>query len=187
MTMGRVDESLKAGRRAFELDPLDSANNAHQGWHPLFLHQYDQSLEPLEKAIEMDPTFSVSKWYLGLAYEQQGAFDKAIAQFEECIRLTNGRPSMVALLGHAYAVARRPDEARGILQKLEALSKERYVAPYPVAAIYAGLGERDRALEWLERAFTARDSWLDYIRLDPRLDVLRSDPRFVDLVRRMNF
>ena len=187
MTMGRVDESLKAGRRAFELDPLDSANNAHQGWHPLFLRQYDQSVEPLEKAIEMDPTSTISKWYLGLAYEQKGAFDQAIAQFEECIRLTNQRPSMVALLGHAYAAANRRNDARAILQKLDALSKERYVAPYPVAAIYAGLGEPDRAMEWLERAFTARDSWLNYVRLDPRMDVLRSDPRFVDLVRRMKF
>ena len=187
MTMNRVEESLKAARRALELDPLDLAINAHQGWHPLILRQYDQSVEPLEKAIELAPTFTVSKWYLGLAYEQKGAFDQAIAQFADCVRLTNNSPSMVALLGHAYAVASRRPEAQAILQKLDALSKERYVAPYPVAAIYAGLGEPDRAMEWLERAFTARDSWLDYVRLDPRMDVLRSDPRFVDLVRRMKF
>jgi hypothetical protein len=90
------------------------------------------------------------------------------------------------LLGHAYAIANRKSEALGIVQQLRTLSKQRYVPSYPIAAIYAGLGQKDEAFAWLERAFDERDSWMDYLGLDPRLDGLRSDARFSDLLSRMN-
>lgn len=186
MTMGRTQESFRAGRRALELDPLDLANNAHQGWHYLWTRQYDRAIEPLQKTIEMDPNFPVAQWYLGLAYEQMGAFQDAIAQFQNCVRITGGRPSMAALLGHAHAAANRRSEAQAILQQLSALSKQKYVPPYPIAAIYAALGQKNEAFAWLERAYDERDSWMDYLGLDPRLNGLRSDPRFADLLRRMN-
>lgn len=93
---------------------------------------------------------------------------------------------MVALLGHAYAAANRRSEAQVILQQLSALSKQKYVPAYPVAAIYAALGQKDEAFARLERAYDERDSWMDYLGLDPRLDGLRPDPRFADLLRRMN-
>jgi len=186
MTMGRTEESFRAGRRALELDPLDLANNAHQGWHYLSTRNYDRAIEPLQKTIEMDPSFPVAQWYLGLAYEQKGAFQDAIAQFQNCVRITGGRPSMVALLGHAYAAANRRSEAQATLQQLSALSKQRYVPSYPIAVIYAALGQKDEAFAWLERAYDERDSWMDYLGLDPRLDGLRADPRFQDLLRRMN-
>ena len=112
MTMGRMEESQAAGRRAIELDPLDLATNAHEGWHYLFTRDYRQAAGLLKKAVDLDPNFPVSRWYLGLVYEQQGAFDDAIAQFQEAVRVTAERPSMVALLGHAYAVAGRRDHAR---------------------------------------------------------------------------
>ncbi|MCI0356614.1 MAG: protein kinase [Acidobacteria bacterium] len=186
MTMGRTEESFRAGRRALELDPLDLANNGHQGWHYLWTRQYDRAIEPLQKTIEMDPNFPPAQWYLGLAYEQKGAFQDAIAQFQNCVRITGGRPSMLALLGHAHAAANRRSEAQAILQQLSALSKQRYVPSYPIAAIYAALGQKDEAFAWLERAYDERDSWMDYLGTDPRLDGLRSDPRFRDLLRRMN-
>ncbi|MGH9577222.1 MAG: tetratricopeptide repeat protein, partial [Terriglobales bacterium] len=147
---------------------------------------YERAIEPLQKTIEMDPTFPVGQWYLGLAYEQQGAFQDATARFQNCVRITGGRPSMLALLGHAHAAANRRREAQAILRQLSALSKQRYVPPYPIAAIYAALGQKDKAFAWLERAYDERDSWMDYLGLDPRLDPLRSDPRFADLLRRMN-
>ncbi len=186
MTMRRIEESFRTGRHALELDPTDLANNAHQGWHYLWIRQYDRAIEPLKKAIELDPTFPVGQWYLGLAYEQEGAFQEAIAQFQNCLRITNGRPSMLALLGHAYAVAGQHSEAQAILQQLDAASRQRYVPAYSIAAIYVGLGRKDEAFAWLEKAYAERDSWMDYLGLDPRLDGLRSDPRFADLVRRMN-
>jgi TolB-like protein/Tfp pilus assembly protein PilF len=134
MSMGRTEESFRAGRRALELDPVDLAISSHQGWYYLWTHEFDRAIEPLQKTIQMDPGFTVAQWYLGLAYEQNGVFPDAIAQFQNCVRITNGRPSMVALLGHAYAAANKRNEARAILQQLGALSKEKYVPSYPVAA-----------------------------------------------------
>jgi serine/threonine protein kinase/tetratricopeptide (TPR) repeat protein len=187
MSMGRTQESIRAGRRALELDPVDLAINSHQGWYYLWIHESDRAIEALQKTIQMDPAFPVSQWYLGWAYEQKGAFPEAIEQFRNCVRLTGGtRPSMLALLGHAYAAANRGTEARAILEQLSALTKKTYVPSYPVAAIYAALGEKDEALARLERAYEERDAWLDYLGLDPRLDGLRSDPRFASLLHRMN-
>ena len=186
MSVGRAEESFRAGRRALELDPVDLPINAHQGWYYLWTHDYDRAIEPLQKTIQMDPGYPVAQWYLGLAYEQKGAFRDAIAQFQNCIRITNGRPSMVALLGHAYAAANQRTHARVILQQLTALASAKYVPSYPVAAIYAALGEKDEALARLEKAYEERDAWMVYLALDPRLDGLRSDPRFTNLLRRMN-
>jgi tetratricopeptide (TPR) repeat protein len=186
MTVGRVEESFREGRRALELDPLDLANNAHQGWHYLFLRQYQQSIEPLQKAIELDPNFPVPQWYLGLAREQLGEIDAAIAQFDNCVRITGGsRPSMLALLGHAYAAANRHSEAEAILDRLSTLSRSTHVPSYGVAVIYASLNRKDEAFAHLEKAYEERDSWMAYLGLDPRLDGLRADRRFADLMQRM--
>jgi eukaryotic-like serine/threonine-protein kinase len=185
MCLKRVDESYRAGRHAMELDPTDLAINAHQGWHYLWIHEFDTAIEPLKKAIELDPSFVVTQWYLGLAYEQQKKFDAAVAQFQSCVRMTAGRPSMVALLGHAYAVAGRTGYAQNVLRQLDAEAKTRYVPPYPIAVIYAGLGQNDDAFAWLEKAYDGRDSWMAYLAIDPRMDVLHADPRFHALLQRM--
>ena len=185
MTMKRSRDSFQAGRRALELDPLDLGNNAHQGWYYLFVRQYDQAVEPLQKAIDMDYNFAISHGYLGLVYEQKKAFDDAIREFENGVRITGGRPVMIALLGHAYAAADRRSDARRVLQQLSTLAKEKYVPSYPVAVIYAALGDQDQALNLLEKAYEERDSWMDNLGIDPRLDGLRSHRRFAELLGRM--
>jgi tetratricopeptide (TPR) repeat protein len=141
---------------------------------------------PLRRTIEMNSSFEIPQWYLGLAYEQQGELPQAIAQFQGCVRITGGRPSMMALLGHAYAAANQGSEARSVLRQLSRMSKEMYVPPYPVAAIHAALGEKDEALGLLEKAYEQHDSWMDYLAVDPRLSVLRSDARFSNLLDRMH-
>ncbi len=186
MTMGRTEESLWAGRRALELDPLDAGDNAHQGWHYLFVRQYDRATDLLQKAVEMDPKFPTAQGYLGMAYEQEGAFDNAIRSFDACVRATGARPTMLALLGHAYAVSNHKREALAIVARLNLLSKQTYVPPYPLGVIYAGLGDKDQAITLLEKAYQVHDSWMDYLGVDPRLDSLRSDPRFVGLLHRLN-
>jgi serine/threonine protein kinase/tetratricopeptide (TPR) repeat protein len=186
LSMRRATESLRAGQHAVELDPVDLPSNAHQGWYYLWTRQYDVSIDLLKKAIEMDTSFPIGQWYLGMAYEQKRAYREAIAQFQNCIRITAGRPAMVALLGHAYAAAKMDREARDVLEQLRSGSKQQYVPPYPIATIYAALGEKDQAFAWLEKAYQERDSWMDYLHLDPRLDNLHSDPRFGELVVRMN-
>ncbi|MBL8211383.1 MAG: tetratricopeptide repeat protein [Bryobacterales bacterium] len=174
------------GRHALELGPLDLANNSHQGWHYLWIHRHPRAVEPLKKAIEMDPAFPVAQWYLGLAYEQTGALDSAIEQFQNCVRITRQRPSMVALLGHAYAASGRTVEANAVLKQLGEASQRQYVPPYPIAAIHAALGHTDEAFHWLERAYEGRDSWMSYLGVDSRMDPSRPDPRFAALLRRMN-
>ena len=139
----------------------------------------------------MNPNFSVARWYLGLAYEQQKDLSNAIAQFEKSVSLTGesltgDSPSMLALLGHAYAVANRRRDAQSVLDRLGAAAKDKYVPPYPVAAIHAALGETNDALTWLEKAYEERDSWLNYLGVDPRLDNLRAEPRFITLRKQLN-
>lgn len=185
MTVGRTEESFAAGRRALELDPVDLAISSHQGWYYLWTGDHAKAFEPLQNTLAMDPSFSVAQWYLGLAQEEKGAYAEAIEQFQKCVRMTGGRPSMLALLGHAYAAGNHKSEARAVLQQLSSLEKEKYVPSYPIAVIYAALGEKDEALARLEKAYEAHDSWMDYLAIDPRLDSLRSDARFIALLRRI--
>ena len=185
MTMGRTEESQAAGRRALRLDPVDTAANAHQGWHYLMTGSYDEAVGPLLQAIQMFPAFSVTPWYLGMVYEQQGDLAKALEQFDRSVKLTSSLPSMVALRAHALAMDGRRAEAQAVLDHLLAQAKQRYVPPYPIAVIYTGLGNHESAFEWLEKAYAGKDSWLNYVALDPRLDPLRTDMRFADLLHRM--
>ena len=185
MSLGRTDEAIRSGRRALELDPVDLAINAHQGWYYLWRQDFQPAFPPLRKTIEMAPNFSVAQWYLGLAYERQGNYPAAIAQFENSVRLTGGSPSMTALLGHAYAAANKRTEAQAVLRQLSDFSKTKYVPSYPVAAIYAALGQPEKAFASLESAYDTRDAWMDYLAIDPRFDNLRADPRFASLLRRM--
>jgi serine/threonine protein kinase/Tfp pilus assembly protein PilF len=186
MTMGRAPEALQAGRRALELDPLDLPINAHQGWHYLCVGQYDKAIESLKKTVEMEPGFPTAHRYLGLVYEQNGRLPDAIAEFEKTVHLIGGSTSMLALLGHAHAAAIQKIQAQNILEQLSALAKEKYVSPYLVGAIYAGLGQKDDAFSYLDRAYEERDSWMTHLKLDRRLDGLRADRRFTELLQRMN-
>jgi tetratricopeptide (TPR) repeat protein len=112
-------------------------------------------------------------------------YPEAIAELRRTVELSDDAPKDVAALGHAYAVSGQRNEAHKALQKLEQLAKRRYVSNYGRALICAGLGENDRALAWLERAFQERSSWMVKLIVDPRLDPLRGDARFTDLMRRV--
>ncbi len=122
---------------------------------------------------------------LGQVYEAKGMYREAISELVKAVELSGGAPRYVAALGHAYAVSGLRTEARQALQKLEELAKQRYVSSYQRALISAGLGENDLALEWLGRAFQEHSAWMIKLKVDPRLDPLRGDARFTDLVRRV--
>lgn len=134
----------------------------------------------------MEPNFSVAHAFLAQAYQQKGMFEQAIAECQRALEL-QGNASRMASLGHAYALAGRKREAREVLAKLEALSRSRYIPPYHTALIYAGLGQNDEAFDWLEEAYRERFWMMAFLQVDPRLDALRPDPRFTDLLRRMGF
>ncbi len=190
IAMGREAESLAESQRALELDPLDLSIVIHLGWHYYMVRRYDPTLRQLQAALEMDPNFPLAHIHLGFYYEQTGKFDQAIAAFQKAINLAPGSTEPLAGLGHAYAVAGRRADARKVLEQLQEFSKQRYVSAFDIAVIYAGLGDKEQAFAWLDKAYEEHASGfsgLVYLAVEPRLDPLRADPRFQALLRRMNF
>jgi eukaryotic-like serine/threonine-protein kinase len=185
--MDRTEESLAESRRALECDPLGLVLNMHLGWHHLYSRQYEKAVEQCKKTLELDQTFILAHLFLGQAYEQLGLFPSAISEFEKTVDLSRRHPVYVADLAHGYAVAGRQVEARNLLDELIETSRHRYVAARGIAEIHIGLDDPDQAFAWLDRAFLHRNGWLIHVRENPRYDRLRTDPRYADLVRRMNF
>jgi serine/threonine-protein kinase len=183
----RTEESLAESQRALECDPLGLVLNMHMGWHLVYARQYEKAIEQCQKTLELDPTFILAHVFLGQAYEQSGAFSDAIAAFEKAAELSRRHPTYLADLGHGYALAGRRTDALNVLTELHEVSSRRYVAARSIAEIHLGLGEVDEALAWLVRGFEQRNGWLIHMRDNPRYDPVRADPRFLDLVRRMNF
>jgi DNA-binding winged helix-turn-helix (wHTH) protein/TolB-like protein/Tfp pilus assembly protein PilF len=183
VAMGRFDEAIAEARRAQELEPLSFISNSHIGWILYFAGRYDEAIEHCKKLLDVDPTFFPARRYLGLVYEQKGMYKEAIAEFQQAAKLS-GSPLMMSLLAHAYAVSGNRAEAHRLLDEL-GKQKQRYVSPYTVATIYAGLGEKDQAFKWLEKAFEERDIWLMNLRVDPLFKSIRSDARFTSLLQRI--
>lgn len=183
--MGRLDEAFAEVRRAHELEPLSLSINTDFGFLPYLMRQYDRAIDEYRKALELDQNFIYTHWKLGLAYEQKAMYEEAIEEFRKAITLSGGSAQALVLLGHTYAVSGMRGEALKVLDELGELSKRKYVSSYRVAAIHLGLGEKERAFEWLWRAVEERDSWLAWLKVDPVLDDLRPDPRFADLVGRV--
>ena len=185
VAMGRFDEAIAEAKRAEELEPLSFISNSHLGWILYLAGRYDEAIEHCKRLLEVDPSFFPARRYLGLAYEQKDMYKEAISQFEQGVKLSKSRsPLMLSLLGHAYAASGRKAEAQRVLAELDQ-QKQRYVSPYTVATIYAGLGEKDEAFKWLEKAFEERDIWLMNLKVDPALKSLRSDQRCTNLLRRI--
>ncbi len=183
VAMGRFDEAIAEAKRAQELEPLSFIGNSHLGWILYFAGRYDEAIAHCKRLLDVDPNFFPARRYLGLVYEQKGMYREAIDQFQQGAKLS-GSPLMMSLLGHAYAVSGNRREALRILADLDK-EKQRYVSPYTVATIYAGLGEKDQAFKWLGKAIEDRDIWLMNLRVDPLLKSLRSDKRFTDLLQRI--
>jgi TolB-like protein/Tfp pilus assembly protein PilF len=181
---GRFDEALRKLKQAQQLDPLSLEINAFLGLHFLTARQYDQAIEQSRKAIAMDQNYWVAHDFLASAYELKGELSAAIAEWEKARELDDN-PTVLAKLGHGYAVAGKKGEALKILSELKKMSAQRYVSPYFVAMTYAALGENDQAFTWLEKTYDDRNEMLIWLKVDPIFDSLHSDPRFADLVRRV--
>jgi tetratricopeptide (TPR) repeat protein len=133
----------------------------------------------------MDPSVFSAHYYLGRAYQQKGRLPEAIASFEQAVELSKGVPPAMSGLAYAYASAGRKREAEEVLARLTKRSQERYIPAYDFAVVYAGLGEKDKVFEWLEKAYLERSSWLVHVKWDERFERYRSDPRFTHLLRRI--
>lgn len=184
VAVGRIDEAIDEARRAAELDPLSFSTGIHLGWIYYMAGRYDEAIAHCQKLLAVDAGFFPVYRYLGLSYEQKGMYKEAIAAFERGIKLS-GSPLLVALLGHAYAVAGNRHEAERVLNELQEMAGQRYVSPYTVAAIYVGLRDRERAFDWLEKAIAERDIWLMNLRVDPVFKDLRAERRFKAILLRI--
>jgi len=180
----RFDEAIAEAKRTDELEPLSFVASSHLGWIYYLSGHNDKAIEQCRKILERDPSSFPARRYLGLAYEAKGMYPEAIAEFQTGVKLS-GSPLMHALLGHAYAASGRTAEAKQVLNDLQQLQAQRYVSPYTVAAIYAGLGDQAQAFKWLETAVEERDIWLMNLKVDPVFAKLRSQRQFNDILGRI--
>jgi TolB-like protein/Flp pilus assembly protein TadD len=179
---GRIKESLAESIRIIELDPLDLIINVHFAWHYYMAREHAQALDQAERTLAMEPAFHWGFFFRGLALEQLQRPGEAVDSLRKAEELSGGSTVMLSALGHAYAAAADLRSAREVVATLNEKSRERYVSSYEVALIYAAIGEHDHAFEWFDRALEERSGWLPYLNAEPRLDRLRSDPRFNTLV-----
>ncbi|MGI8995600.1 MAG: protein kinase domain-containing protein, partial [Pyrinomonadaceae bacterium] len=182
---GRPAEALAEVKRARELDPLNLRANALEGQFLILAGQTDEGLARLQKTIELDPNFWFAHNFAASAYTEKGMYTEAIAAARKARELSGFSTQPTAFLGYALAKSSKGAEARAELEALLRLSKERYVPPYHVALIYNGLGERDETLAWLERGFEQRDPRMIVLKVEPKWNNLRADPRFQELLRRV--
>ncbi len=184
-SLGRFDEAIAEAKRALELDPLFLVSNHVQAWPYHLSRRYDEAIERYRKTLEMDPNFPRTHLRLGEVYAAKGMYREAIAEYEKFSALGGGSTMALALIGNARALLGERHEALRVLEELTAESKRRYVPSFHFAIVHAGLGDKDQAFAWLDRAYEERSQFLVDLKFEPILDPLRSDPRFADLVRRV--
>jgi TolB-like protein/Tfp pilus assembly protein PilF len=185
--IGRQFEGLEVLRRAEELDPLSLTIPAVQGWLMYFANRYDLAIGYYRRVLAIDPNLMLAHWFLGQASAEIGAHDEAVASLEKAMELAGPITRLFGYLGYALGRAGRADDARARLADLELQTKERYVPRYFPALIHAGLGEKERALDLLEQAWEQKDTMLRDLLVDPPWNSLRGEPRFEELMRKMNY
>jgi tetratricopeptide (TPR) repeat protein len=183
--VGRTEESLAASKRCLELDPLDLVLNVHMAWHHHFAREYDEAAEQNRRTVDMHPNSFWPPYFFGLIYEQQGKLGLAADEFEKAANMSGNVTFALAGLGHVHALAGDTRKASAIADSLLARSEKSYVPAYDIALVYAGLGRTDQAFEYLDKAYQERSGWLTYLRVEPRMDGLRNDPRFKALLARL--
>ena len=184
-SLGRFDEAVAERERSRQLDPTSPIAIADVGYPSYYARRFDEALGRYRKAIELDPEFSWGHLWIGQVYVQQGKYGDAIAEIKKAIALSDGNVRDLATLGHAYGVAGQRSEALKIIAELQERARQKYVSPYFFALVYVGLGDKDQAFAQLDQAYQERHPYLILIKVEPVFDVLHSDPRFADLVRRI--
>jgi TolB-like protein/Tfp pilus assembly protein PilF len=183
--LGQFDDAVAEMKRALELDPLSVIINADLGSVLCTARRYDEAIEQLRKTLEMDPRFYYAHWNLGVALEVKGLVEAAVAEYQKAIALDDD-PLSFGLLAHLYAKMGQKDKALQIQERLREVSKQRFVTPYIFAMIHLGLGEKDQAMDFLEKTYEDRDGYnIAFIKVDPFFDSLRGDSRFAAFVQKI--
>lgn len=184
MARGMVAESLEASLKALELDPLDLIINAHLIWHYWLAREPDRALTQAEKTRELNPNDGWAAFFAGLAHELKGDYSEAVREFQKAQALSGDITLTKAALGHALGCSGDRERARQIIGELEDFRKISFVPAYDLAVIFTGLNESEQALNWLKLAVEERSGWATYFEVEPRLDNLRADIRFSELIER---
>ncbi len=182
-SVGRTDQAVVAAKRAQQLDPVSMIITAQLGQALYFARHYDEAIQEIRKALDMDPNFVRGHLFLGLNYEQKRMYKEAVAEIQRALELSGGSANVLGALGHVHAVAGDHPKALQSVADLAELSKRRYVSPFDIAVIYAGLADTARAFEWLSKAVDDRSSRVKLLKVDPRFDALNGDPRFAVLLQ----
>jgi tetratricopeptide (TPR) repeat protein len=183
---GRLDEAIAETKTTLELDPLSLEDNRALGIEFFLARQYDQAIEQESKTLELDPNFLRAYYFRGMAYLKKSMYKEGMLDFEKGVAISPGNTLSLTGLGYGYAVTGRRAEAQKVLDQLNKFSKQKHVPAVYMAKIYAGLGEKEKAFEWLEKAYEDRSILSNgFIKANPIFDPLRSDPRFDDLLRRV--
>jgi tetratricopeptide (TPR) repeat protein len=182
---GRLDEALTQMQAAKSKDPISTRVESLLGLVYYYRRDYDRAIEQFKVPLQLEPGDKATKLALGSAYERKAKFAEAIVSFEEGKGVWRSGMD-TSMLAHTYALMGRRPEAEAIIQELLQLSKTAYISPAFIASIYAGLGDKDRTMEWLEKAYAVRAASLVMLKVNPRYDIVRSDPRFQDLLRRVH-
>jgi eukaryotic-like serine/threonine-protein kinase len=183
--LGRGDEAIAEKKHALTLDPLSLVINADLGNILYHQRKYDEAMAQLQKSLELDSNFPLAYQFLGYVYEKQNRFDEEISACKKAIEVSQDSLELRAELARALALAGHKDEAKNILDNLLKRAEKEYVVAYEIAMIYDGLGKKDEAFLWLEKAIQERSYQVSSLAVDPRLDSLRSDPRFKPLLTRL--
>jgi serine/threonine-protein kinase len=181
---GRSADAIEQVTKAADLDPLSLIIAVHAGWPFYFARDYDSAIRRFDKALELDQNFIPARGWRGMALGQQRRFAEAIDEFRRALDVDRV-PILLAMLGHTYAIAGNRSEAERVLTELQFEASSRYVSPYDIAVIHAGLGDRAAAIKALNEAFDDRSAWMVFLDVDPRLDVLREEPVFREIAAKL--
>ena len=181
--LGHHTEAVAEGKRARELDPLALINNTLEGMFLHFAGRDDEAAARLQKTLELNPNFWIAHLTLSKVYTRRRMYPEALAALTKSREFSGGNTETISLLGYNQAVSGNRAQAQATLAELKSLSPQRYVPPYNIAMIYNGLGEKDEALIWLQKAYEERDVRLTFIKVDQKWDEFRSDPRFVTIIK----
>jgi serine/threonine-protein kinase len=182
---GRHEEAIAEAARARELDPVSLIINTIEGSILFFAGHQDAAADRLQKTLELDPNFWIARLFLGKVYVERKEYPEAREEFEKARNFSHGNSETLAMIGYLAALAGDTPKAMSVLAELQTLTAQRYIPPHNVAVVYLGLGERDEALAWLEKAYQDHDVRLSFLKVDPKWERLRSDTRFGSLLKRL--
>ena len=182
---GRSQEAIAEGARAVELDPLSLIINALNGYHLHLARRDDEAIARLKKTVELDSNFWIAHQFLGMAYIEKKMYPEAISEFSQAVKLSGGNSEPLALNGYASVLSGDTAKGRAVLKELKSLESQRYLPPSNLALLSYVLGEKDEAFSWLEKAYQDRDIRLCRLKVDSKWDSMRSDPRFVEILKRI--